>query len=109
MVWLPMDRQIENTPTLPRIRQHNPNHSRALPLGPTPGNVNCESYKNPRTPMSTYQAEIARMPLLRNRGKLVVFARHSLECLTINFDTGASNLLNSYERNVCPKVERESR
>ncbi|XP_031552392.1 uncharacterized protein LOC116289586 [Actinia tenebrosa] len=73
MVWLPMDTaQVDNTPSLPNIHKHNPNQSRALPLGPTTkyhtsSNNKRESYENPTTPVSTYQAEISSMAVLRNR------------------------------------------
>lgn len=69
MVWLPMERNVENTPSLPKI--YNPNKSRALPLGNN-GHIKklSEKYNNPSTPMSTYQAEIASIPLLKHRGNI---------------------------------------
>ncbi|KXJ10266.1 uncharacterized protein LOC110245708 [Exaiptasia diaphana] len=88
MVWLPMERNIDATPSLPKI--HNPNKSRALPFGNN-GNAHTkklsEKYNNPSTPLSTYQAEIASIPLLKHRvmsdhfpslskGRSLVYAGH---------------------------------
>jgi len=89
MVWLPMDRSIDNTPSLPKIRHNAANKSRALPIGNTSGANKklYEKYNNPSTPLSTYQAEIASIPLLKHRvmadhfpslskGRSLVYAGH---------------------------------
>lgn len=65
-----MERNIDATPSLPKI--HNPNKSRVLPLsnnGTAHIKKLTEKYNNPSTPLSTYQAEIASIPLLKHKGK----------------------------------------